>query len=70
MTARKIIATGSLTLDGLNIPVNIHGIANNFGRTYYTISPIGGYGVTRKEAVKVEHWETEELKEAYSSFIK
>ncbi len=66
----KLIATGSLSIDGMSIPVNIHNIRKDFGMTRYTISPVGGQGRVDKEAVKVEHWENETYREIYTPLIK
>lgn len=70
MVKKKIIATGSLTIEGLNIPVNIHNIKKDFGVVRYAISPIGGYGIQHKENVKVEHWENDTYKEVYEPLTK
>ena len=70
MVKLKIIATGTLNIEGLDIPVNIHNIKKSFGITRFTVSPVGGYGVVDKEAVKVEHWENDTYKEIYQPLIK
>lgn len=66
----KIIATGSINIEGMNIPVNIHSIKKTFGNTRYTISPVGGHGFALKENVKVEHWENDTYKEVYEPLTK
>lgn len=67
---KKIIATGSVSVDGMSVPVNIHDIKSQFGMTRYTVSPVGGSGVVDKESVKVEHWENDTYKEIYQPLTK
>lgn len=51
---KKIIATGKLRADGMLIPVNIHGIREQYGKIRYTVSPVGGMGTVRKEDVLLD----------------
>lgn len=66
----KTIAQGSLQIESLNIPVNIHTIKKSFGMTRYKVSPVGGHGFALKENVKVEHWENDTYREVYAPLIK
>ena len=45
--------TGIYRHEGLRIPVNVLEVKNTYGRTRYTITPIGGRGTATKEDVEL-----------------
>ena len=62
---KKTIALGWFNYKGVKFPVFVHDIIVEFGITRYIVTPEGGQGELKTEAVKVYQWENDTFKEIY-----